>query len=480
MRLLVYLRGLLVAVLGLGCLPAAHASHVLGGDITYAPVAATTAGVPRYHVVVRLFRDVAGVDQPNVTMVCNRGGCQAAAGSYFAVVVNRTLNTRQTSLGCASSPFRTYDTYLFETDVDLPPGHWTLSVSLENRSASILNITNSAARSFYLSAGLDNQLAPQNTSPQFLSTLLPYLCGNSAQRYSFSTFDAEGDSLTYTFVPAQEELLPGSSINFCGAPIAGSFSPHFQLNKATGALTAPTASVQQGLYAMVARVDEYRRISGAWQPIGYVMRDVTYLAYSSGNVPPRFTSLTLGSGATQPLDQPVAVRPGQTASLLLNATDPDVGQTLRFSSSATSIMPGLSLATVSGTQARLTWQVPASLPPGRYTATIAVQDDGCPLNASEEQTISFIVTNQVLASRPATDAATSAFPMPFREQVQFQAATGGQVVFIVDELGRSVAQLRAGADGRVRWQPAASLPAGLYLARAADGRPLARLLRAAN
>ena len=49
--------------------------------------------------------------------------------------------------------------------------------------------------------------------------------------------------------------------------------------------------------------------------------------------------------------------------------------------------------------------------------------------------------------------------MPFRDQVQFQATTGGQLVFIVDELGRSVAQLRAGADGRVLWQPAASLPA---------------------
>ena len=50
----------------------------------------------------------------------------------------------------------------------------------------------------------------------------------------------------------------------------------------------------------------------------------------------------------------------------------------------------------------------------------------------------------------------------------------------VDELGRAVAQLRTGVDGRVLWQPAASLPAGLYLARGADGRPLARLLHAAN
>jgi hypothetical protein len=116
---------------------------------------------------------------------------------------------------------------------------------------------------------------------------------------------------------------------------------------------------------------------------------------------------------------------------------------------------------------------------GFYTATIAVFDDGCP-NSTVEQTLYFRVTNRTLATRPATDAATSAYPMPFRDQVQFQTATGGQLVVIVDELGRTITQLHAGADGRVLWQPNASLPAGLYLARGADGRPLARLLHSAN
>ena len=46
-------------------------------------------------------------------------------------------------------------------------------------------------------------------------------------------------------------------------------------------------------------------------------------------------------------------------------------------------------------------------------------------------------------------------------------------------MGREVARLTSAADGLVRWQPAAALPAGLYLARSASsGQPLARLLRA--
>jgi hypothetical protein len=244
MRLLVHLRWLLLLALGLGS-SVAHASHILGGDITYAPVAATTAGVPRYHVTVRLFRDPTGVDQPTIQLVCNRGGCNATAADYFVVTIERTQNARLASLGCSSSsPFRAYYTYLYETDVDLPRGQWTLSISTGNRSANIVNISNSYARLLYLSAFLDNQLATQNASPQFLTNLLPYLCGSAAQRYSFSAFDTEGDSLVYSFMPSQEQLMPNSFPNLCGAQISGSFSPHFQLNTATGALTAPAGPVQ--------------------------------------------------------------------------------------------------------------------------------------------------------------------------------------------------------------------------------------------
>lgn len=117
---------------------------------------------------------------------------------------------------------------------------------------------------------------------------------------------------------------------------------------------------------------------------------------------------------------------------------------------------------------------PATLPPGRYTATVAVFDDGCPLNADEEQTFSFLVSapGTTLADRPALPPASgAACLMPFCEQVQLQAA-GGQAVTITEELERVEARLQAGADGRVRWQMAPTLPAGRYVARGAAGRLL--------
>ncbi|WP_223651744.1 hypothetical protein [Hymenobacter psoromatis] len=264
-------RWLLALLLGVGGLQAAHATHILGGDIAYAPVAVTTAGVPRYHVTVRLFRDANGVDQTAVDLTCNRGGCNAAATDYFTVTVRRKQSPQQlTAIGCSpTTPIRTYYTYLFETDVDLPRGQWTLSIYAENRSADIVNIANSVNTSFYISAFLDNALAAQDNSPQFLTNLLPYLCGNSAQRYSFSTFDADGDSLAYSFVTPQSGVPP---VVLCGMDELNFMPGQFQLNTATGSLTAPADPVRQGFYAMAARVSEYRRINGTWQPIGYTTR----------------------------------------------------------------------------------------------------------------------------------------------------------------------------------------------------------------
>ena len=475
-------RWLLALLLGAGGLRAAHATHIIGGDIAYAPVASTTAGVPRYHVTVRLFSDASSaVQQTDVDLTCNRGSCNAAATDYFTVNIRRTLSPPPLlTTSCApGAPGRAYYTIFFETDVDLPRGQWTLSVYMENRSANVVNVSNSVNTGFYFSAFLDNALAAQNSSPRFLSNLVPYISSNATQRYSFSTFDIDGDSLVYSLVTPQSGIRPAP---LCGTDVPNFVPAQFQLNAATGALTAPAGSVRQGVYAIAARVHEYRQINGRWQLIGYVGRDIDYLTYTATNLPPYFTGFTLANGPAQLPGQVIPVRAGQAVSLTLSAADPE-GQALRFSTDATSVVPGLRLTTLGATQAQLTWQVPATLPPGRYTATVAVFDNGCPLNASEEQTFVFQLGDPgaALADRPALPpAGGGAYPMPFREQVQFRAAAGGQAVTVVDELGRVVARLSAGPDGRVQWQPAPTLPAGLYVARGADGRPLARLLRAGN
>jgi hypothetical protein len=477
MRFTTSFRWLLALLLAAGCLSGAQASHIRGGDITYATVASTTANVPRYHVAIRNFIDLAGATPAtSALLTTSRGGC-SPSNPITGIAVPRTQLVNSTLQTCGTTdPLYKIAVYEVDIDLPLPLGPWVLSTTDNARAATILNIQNPAAQNIYLTALLDNSIATQDVSPVFQSWLQPVVSTNAPAPYSMSAFDADGDSLVY------ELIQPANGCNLPLPYYPSTFAPHYTINTATGALT-PTAAAStsnQGFYNITARVSAYRKMgTNRWALIGYVMRDTLYLLFPTTNQPPTFTTMQVNGGAAQPLSTNVAVLPGQTVSVLLQATDPDATQLLRFASAAAGIVPGLSLAQVGTTRATLlTWQVPAALPAGRYPLLVSVFDNGCPYNASEERSVTFVVNaSRPLATRAAATA-TDVFPVPFREQVQFTTAPN-QAVILVDALGREVARLTSAANGLVRWQPTATLPAGLYLARSASsGQPLARLLRA--
>ncbi|HET9504995.1 MAG TPA: hypothetical protein VFO93_15740 [Hymenobacter sp.] len=470
-------RWLLALLLAFGCFSAARATHIRGGDITYATIASTTAGVPRYHVVVRNFVEIGSAATSSaVSLNANRGGCNASTPISFPTVPRTQLFNSSLQTCGTVNPLYQIAVYEIDIDLPLPTGPWVLSSFSGARTGTIMNLQNPLSQNIYLTAYLDNSVVTQDISPVFQSLLQPIVGTSAPMPFSMSAFDADGDSLAY-------ELIQPA--NACNQPIPynpSNFAPHYTISAATGALTATAAASTsaQGYYVIAAKVSAYRKMgNNRWLLVGYVIRDTMYLLFPNTNQPPTFTTMQVNGGAAQPLSTTVTALPGQTVNVLLQATDPDATQQLRFASAAAGVVPGLSLAQVGTTgSAQLSWQVPATLPPGRYPLIISVFDNGCPYNASEERTIVFVVNgNRPLATRAAATA-TDVYPVPFREQVQFTTAPN-QAVILVDALGREVARLTSSATGLVRWQPTAALPAGLYLARsAASGQPLARLLRA--
>jgi hypothetical protein len=463
MSIRIHFRWLLALLLVAGGLLEAQATHIQGGDISFASIASTTAGVPRYHVTVHCFGSLGAVGMAStIPLVASKGGCHTTAPNAFSVTAPLVSTTTVPGI-CAN-----YAVGLYEVDVDLPAGQWQLGYSDGVRSSGTVNIPSPAGQDYYIEAYLDNTVSTQDSSPRFESVLRPYTSALALASYSYSAFDTDGDSLRY------EVVQPYSA---CGQPIPTTFSPHFGLNVGSGAMTPVAAtSNTQGIYCTVTRVSEYRKVSAnRWALLGYVTRDNLYTVDASTNLPPAFTTMQVTGGAAQPLSQPIAARAGQTVSVTLQATDPNAGQLLTFTSNAPAVVPGLSLARVGTTNSeQLTWQVPATLPPGRYHIAVGVLDNAC---GSAERTLTFVVGSTALATRTAATA-TDVFPVPFREQVQFTTAPN-QAVILVDALGREVARLTSTPTGLVRWQPAPSLPAGLYLARSASsGQPLARLLRA--
>ncbi|MGI4862572.1 MAG: T9SS type A sorting domain-containing protein [Janthinobacterium lividum] len=471
MRSFLRLPWLLALLLVLGNVTTAHASHLLGGDITYTPVLSTTAGVPRYHVVIRRVLNAAIADGAlAVTLNATLGACGTPGAGSFSVSAPRLRLLDGSVMGCGGPATPVYQVAIHEVDIDLPAGQWVLSFTEPARANGIQNITNAGAFALYLSAYLDNSTGTTNSSPKFGSIGLSYNSAAAIAPLSLAAFDADGDSLRY------ELISPAAG---CNQPLAGTLTPHFGLHAGTGQLTPMTGNSTQGVYNVTVKVSEYRRTNGRWVLIGYVVRESLYYLYATTNQPPTFTTMQVGGGAAQSLSTLIAAQPGQTVTVALQATDPDAGQAIRFVSEALAVVPGLSLTRIGTTNAaQLTWQVPATLPPGRYSIPVAVFDDGCPFNASEERTLVFVVGSTALAARAGSTATAEVYPTPFREQVQFKTVPN-QVVVLFDALGREVARLTSAADGRVHWQPASSLPAGLYLVRsAADGQPLARLLRA--
>jgi hypothetical protein len=459
--------------LWLGSFSVAWASHALGTDITY-EYAGTTANPNQYHVTVRLFRDLGSlVDDPFVTLACGRNGCGTATTGSFPVMMPRT-STTMVSASCNSTPIN-YALSTYEALVQLPPANWTLSIDTQNRASGIVNIANSYAQSIFVKTELNNTGGFVNSSPRFLVDRLILLTSSSApQHYSIGAFDSEGDSLVYQLVQPLASPTPTAS---CGTLTTGAIAPHFQVDAATGELVTLGGPTQQGRYALAARVAEYRRVNGTWQQIGSITRDMTYFVVAGTNQTPVFTGVALARAPSdQLLGQTIPVNPGTTLTLRLTATDPDAGQTLAMSSSMPGVVPGATFQDLGGGQAQLNWQIPATLPPGRYLLAVTALDNYCAAPAFAVATVPVLVTQRVLATTARQALAQAPFPVPFSEVVQFQfAGQGLQPVTITDALGRQVAQLETAADGRVVWQPAAALAAGLYFARNADGTQVARL-----
>jgi hypothetical protein len=169
---------------------------------------------------------------------------------------------------------------------------------------------------------------------------------------------------------------------------------------------------------------------------------------------------------------------GEPVSVVVTASDANANQVLSLNLDYNAT-PGTTIQNLGGGQARVTFTPPLSLPTGLYRVAVTAADDACPIKGFDMQVLTFrVVSSTLLATRSRVALAIDAFPNPFTNQVQFKLATAGvQPLTICDQLGRTVATINSQPDGTVRWQPAATLPAGLYLARTTDGSQTVRLLR---
>jgi gliding motility-associated-like protein len=371
----------------MGSAQEARATHLLGGDMTY-----ESLGNNQYRVKLRIYRDCSGQAQTGpFELSCKNGGCSTAASVTSPFVQQGAIEPGNpfcaaVSAGPCQGPagLPNYDVRTFFTTVTLPPGQWILSTFSNARPA----LANIASGDLYVEATLNNtnqgSTAVANNSPQFDAQDIPiqYVCWKQRQTITFSSTEADGDSLVYSLAAplvscgtaAAYNSQPGSgpvltAINCPGGgtgffsfpglpssqytanspirlgldtvgtcPLRTGVARTFNFNQQSRTITFTpgyfdaTAGPADGAnkYQIAVLITEYRRINGVRRVIGTVRREANIIVINCGSNstpnPVQANAVTTNSNTTtvNTTDTTrIDVRSCNYSRVELNFTDPD-------------------------------------------------------------------------------------------------------------------------------------------------------------
>ncbi len=350
------------------------ATHIMGSEITYTRVNATTI-----NVTLKLYRDCNGIG------LC---GCPAGPLSPTCAVsvtlYGRTSTCNNTNFGstnltivpgsgivdiiqlcsqsgatlCSNCGTKTPGTfmpaaeiYTFQGNVSLasvPAGCNSLAVGYSEccRTASITTFSSPAGQNIYTELVFDKRFS--NTSPSFTNKPLAVVYSGKDVNYNLGGFDPDGDSLSYQFVSAlsssttnatyQSPYNATTPLPYLGFPSTSTNYPlGLFINQTNGDLRfRPTGTFTAPLAVMVK---EWRKDSlNTWVNISNVRRDMLIITtIGNNNLLPGILTYDLNT-------QPTATQP------LLNYTI-NAGQQLCF----------VAVASDSTDTTNLTWNAPPDL-----------------------------------------------------------------------------------------------------------------------
>ncbi len=313
------------------------AYHIVGGDFT-----AKWVGGNFFEITMNMYRDCAGNGSTfdgaiNIAVYDKVTDVQQ---QFFVMSLTAIKPLKYTGNLCSPPPQVCVEMGTYITTVTIPdnPNGYYLIWERCCRNSAVVNLVapDAVGMGFYLEIA---DPALQNSSPVFLNDPLPYMCINQPFTYNFGGWDADGDSLSFSFDtpldgghtssatpnpfsnlgPGALNLIPVSAPYFdvTWGPGYGinniiNGNPTLTINPVTGQMTAIPQSV--GLYAMAVEMKEWR--NGV--VIGLVRRELEFIVITcSGNNVPNVTTTA----------QPIAnnlyeINAGDSLCFTINATDP--------------------------------------------------------------------------------------------------------------------------------------------------------------
>ncbi|RMG79825.1 MAG: hypothetical protein D6707_07460 [Bacteroidetes bacterium] len=365
----------------------AFSSHIAGGNISY-----QCLPDGRIVVTLTLFRDCAGITPSSSQSIDVLSSCGASLFFSLPQVeteeVSQLCDSEMGNSACNGGTLPGMEAYVYRDTITLAPAcdDWTISWTTCCRNDAITNFdaTSSANDDIYLEAEIHNMGQYCNTSPEFTSPPIPYVCTNTTVTYNYGVYDVDGDSLVFSLVPALDG--PSAPVNYNSGYSGSSPIPGMTIDSNTGEITFANANA--GNYVVVVQVEEY---SSNGDLLSVVMREIQFVVIACNNNPPEPSAgLANTTGSASVNGNVITMQcPGEDICFDISFTDVDVNQNLTISSNIDSLLTG-AVITTSGTNP-LVVNVCYTYQPGDRGGSVVfiAEDESCPIPGLATFTVFF-------------------------------------------------------------------------------------------
>ncbi|HNQ61570.1 MAG TPA: T9SS type A sorting domain-containing protein [Bacteroidia bacterium] len=362
------------------------ASHAAGADLTYIDI-----GGGQYIVTYTLYRDCAGITA-STTHSIQYGSVSCGVASTSVTLpllpgypIEITNNCAGVVSTCNGGTATGIQAYVYQDTVTLSAAcvDWFFSATECCRNDAITTLDNPASNDLFIDANLNNT-AGANSSPVFTNYPVAFMCIGQNNFFNHGAFDADGDSLVYSFIPARDaantpiDYVSGYSLANPMTSTGG-----VTIDPVTGQITVFPTQVEVAVIAVL--VLEYR--NGVL--IGSVVRDLQIYTTTCSNDNPVLT----GFGCVN--NNFFTSTCGGQVCFDICGSDPNGADSLVMSWN--NGIPAATFSVTGGPNAptgHFCWTpTPADARPTPYQFTVTVRDNACPANGSTTRAFSVLVSN---------------------------------------------------------------------------------------
>ena len=397
-----------------------EASHIMGGDLSYACL-----GNNQYQVTLRLYRDCCGIPVAPTDQVELYNGCTNTSVSFITVsqiagsgqevselcpaqlAQSACANVNNCPVNPANGTYPGVQMYIYQGTVTLPSqcSQWYFRYENCCRNAAITNIPNPSGYGMGIIAMVNNTVDPATGQPYcdssvvFTTLPVPFVCINSNFTYNNGGVVPFGDSVSFAQIPSTDDTYLSIPFNAgwnVGSPVRTTAG--FQFDSATGQIAFTCPNQEVDVLAMEAK--QYK--NGIL--IGSTMRQMQVSIFPCTIAIPQQSPISNIQNANALDSVTVQVCPGTPVQYDIICTDP-AGHNVTITSNITAAIPGATLTqigtgdTVTG---RVSW-TPLPGDTGCHNFIVTAKNDDCPINGSLTRvyTICVFTKVQLLAANPA-------------------------------------------------------------------------------